>query len=844
MDWYQAFFQIGEIPANALHGTYNFELLVVSFIVSSCSFYVGFYMSSLLSKPRTLVLRAYWLLGAALVMGGAIFSSHILGMLSFLPEKAMSYSIYWIGMSIFMAILLPALSLIIFMFKKPKTIHYIISGIFLGLAINIVCFLNMKGMNNISIHYLLGETVLSMLIAFGGAMGAIYLSVMSFQGSFKKRLCLRWASALLIGGAICGMNYTAMYAGVFVPKVTPDLSLSIESLGLYGLVVATVINIIMLSLLIYSSKSISDIAVKLKADFLHAILNTMKGGVVACDAHGKLTLLNPTVTEMYGVDLGNERTVSDPTPAPQGDLLQAIDFLERPLKQALLGDEVKDVEILSHDRKGAPHTLLVDGQQIKGYNNENLGAVIVFSDITKRKIDEQELLYRATHDNLTGLPNRTLLLDRLHQAIASANRHNLKVAVIFIDLDNFKFINDALGHTVGDILLKMVATRFTSVLRTSDTLARIGGDEFVVVLPDIEQTSEIPILLDRILESIAKPYIIEKRNLSITCSIGFSLYPDNGEDVDTLLKNADNAMYQAKEGGKNTFQHYAKSMQTQVRKRLEIENGLREALLNNRFILEYQPKLDIKKNQLAGIEALVRWNDPRKGLVEPKDFISIAEDTGLIIPIAKWVLETACAQNKEWQDQGLPPVCISVNISSRQIKDKNLFEIVKKTLEETGLEAEYLELELTETLAMSDPEEFIKILTQFRKLGVITSIDDFGTGYSSLNYLRQFPVNTLKIDQSFIKEIETKGGDISIVKAIVSLGHSLNMKVLAEGVETKEQLLQLFENDCDQVQGYYVSRPISATQMAEFMKNFVSLIPSKRKTSEKVKGKRHEKLNA
>lgn len=844
MDWYQAFFQVGGIPANVLHGTYNLNLLLLSFIISSCSFYVGFYMSSLLSKPRTLVLRAYWLLGAALVMGGSIFSSHILGMISFFQGQSISYNVYWIGASIFACISLPALALIIFMIKKPNMLQYLISSILFGLAITVVYFLNMQAMNHISIHYLFIELISSVFIAFLGSIGAVTLTVMSFHGSFRKRLILRWASALLMGATICGMNYTSMYAGVYVPEVTINPSFSIESLGLYGLVIATVVNIIMLSLLIYSSKSISDIAVKLKADFLHAILNTMKGGVVACDAHGKLTLLNPTVTEMYGVGLGNERSINDPTPAPQGDLLQAIDFLERPLKQALLGHEVKDVEILSHDRKGAPHTLLVDGQQIKGYNNENLGAVIVFSDITKRKIDEQELLYRATHDNLTGMPNRTLLLDRLHLAIASANRHNLKVAVIFIDLDNFKFINDALGHTVGDILLKMVAARVTSVLRTSDTLARIGGDEFVVVLPDVDKISEIPLLLDRILEAIAKPYIIEKRNLSITCSIGFSLYPDNGEDVDTLLKNADNAMYQAKDSGKNTFQHYAKSMHTQVRKRLEIENGLREALNNNQFILEYQPKLDIKKNQLAGVEALVRWNHPKKGLIEPKDFISIAEDTGLIVPLAKWVLTTACEQNKAWQDQGLPPICISVNISSRQIKDKNLFEIVKNTLEETGLEAKYLELELTETLAMSDPEEFIKILTQFRKLGVLTSIDDFGTGYSSLNYLRQFPVNALKIDQSFIKEIETKGGDVSIVKAIVSLGHSLNMKVLAEGVETKEQLMQLFDNDCDQVQGYYVSRPISARQMGEFMKNFVSIIPSKRTTLKRGKDKRHEKFNS
>jgi len=836
VDWYLSFFQIGEIPASALHGSYHYGLLLLSFIISTLSFYVGFYMSSLLSKPRTLVLRAYWLLGAALVMGGAILCSHFLGILSFIEIPSLSFNIYLLAVAIFLAISLPAIALIIYMFQHPKVTHYLLSAVLLTFAVTSVYYSSMAAINNLNIHYKIELTILAILIALLGSIGAVWLSVMSYQGSFYKRLCLRWGSALIMGTAICGMNYVSMYAGVFVPELMENVPLSIESIGLYGVVAATVINIIMLSLLIYSSKSISDIAVKLKADFLHAILNTMKDGVIACDAQGKLTLLNPTVSELFGVHLRTERTIGDPTPSPKGDLMHAIEFLEEPLKQALNGEEVKDVEVLTNDSKGLAHTLLVDGKQIKGYNHENLGAVIVFSDITQRKIDEQELLFRATHDTLTGLPNRTLLLDRLNLAVASANRHNNKVAVIFIDLDNFKFINDALGHTVGDILLKMVATRFTHLMRTSDTLARIGGDEFVIILPDIEDMEEIPILLNRILQGISKPYYIEKHDLNVTCSIGVSLYPDNGSDAETLLKNADNAMYQAKDSGKNTFQHYAKSMHTQVRKRLDIENGLRQALLFKQFILEYQPKLDIKRNKIVGIEALVRWVHPKKGIIEPKDFISIAEDTGLIVPLSKWVLKTACAQNKAWQDEGLPPVCIAVNVSSRQFKDKNLFENIKETLLETGLDAKYLELELTETLAMSNPEEFIKILTQFRKLGVITSIDDFGTGYSSLNYLRQFPVNSLKIDQSFIKEIETNGGDVSIVKAIVSLGHSLNMNVLAEGVETKEQLLQLLDNDCDQVQGYYVSKPISAIQMAEFMRQYKSYVPPQRNINKGFKG--------
>jgi polar amino acid transport system substrate-binding protein len=357
-------------------------------------------------------------------------------------------------------------------------------------------------------------------------------------------------------------------------------------------------------------------------------------------------------------------------------------------------------------------------------------------------------------------------------------------------------------------------------LRSTDTLARLGGDEFVIIVPDLEKIDSIPQFLKRILKNISKPYIIDEHEVNITCSMGFSVYPDNGEDTETLLKNADNAMYQAKEEGKNTFKFYVGEMQTHVKKRFEIENDLRKALIKKEFFLEYQPKLEIKSKKLVGFEALVRWKHPKYGIIPPNDFISFAEDMGLIIPLGKWVLETACKQNKKWQDAGLPPLCVSVNLSSRQCREKNLFQTIKKVLEDTGLAPQYLELELTESLAMSNPKEFITLLLQFKELGVKTSIDDFGTGYSSLNYLRQFPVNCLKIDQSFIKEMETRAGDLSIVKAIVSLGHSLNMTVIAEGVETKQQLLELQEQNCDEIQGYYLSRPISAQAMTKFQKTY------------------------
>jgi diguanylate cyclase (GGDEF)-like protein/PAS domain S-box-containing protein len=440
------------------------------------------------------------------------------------------------------------------------------------------------------------------------------------------------------------------------------------------------------------------------------------------------------------------------------------------------------------------------------------GEVVFFEGtveaITERKLHEEEIQFQATHDALTGLPNRTLLYDRMQQAILHSERYGNLTAVAFLDLDQFKFINDSLGHQVGDELLKITAQRLTNCLRSSDTVARQGGDEFVLLLGNQPNEEAITHTLQRVLVEVAQPWIANDLEFQVTCSIGVTLCPPDGKDVETLLRNADSAMYKAKELGRNNFQYFAAEMNSTVTDRLELLNRLRQAIPNDELVLHYQPKVCLQTKEIIGAEALIRWNSAQSGMVSPGMFIPLAEETGLIIPIGEWVLHAACLQNHAWQDAGYAPIPISVNLSPRQLARGDIVEVVERVLAETGLEARYLELEITESVMATDVEKSFSMLSQLRALGVKISLDDFGTGYSSLSYLKRFPVDTLKIDQSFVRDIASDQDSAAIVKAIISLGQNLNLVVLAEGIETEAQFQFLLKNGCNQGQGYLMSRPV------------------------------------
>lgn len=438
----------------------------------------------------------------------------------------------------------------------------------------------------------------------------------------------------------------------------------------------------------------------------------------------------------------------------------------------------------------------------------------------ERHHNEDRIRYLAHHDALTGLPNRSLLEDRIKQAILYAQRYDRHATVVFIDLDNFKLINDSLGHTAGDELLKTVAHRMTESVRKTDTVVRLGGDEFVIILFDQSKNADAVIqTLQKLLDAVGKPIHVNQQELQVTCSMGLATYPVDGSDTETLLMNADAAMYRAKAIGRNNYQFYAAEMNTEVHEKFAMQEGLRTALIRNQFFLAYQPQVDLPTGRIFGVEALIRWQHPERGLIPPAQFISVAEESGLIAPIGDWVLNTACRQNKAWQDAGFSPIVMAVNVSARQFKDGYIVKKVAQALEETGLEARYLELELTESLIMQNVSQAISTMQQLQTMGVQLSIDDFGTGYSSLSSLKSFPITRLKVDRSFVQNLPNDSDDAVIAAAVISLGHELGLKVLAEGVENEEQLAFLRNNNCDEMQGYYFSKPVSSQEVEELFRN-------------------------
>ncbi len=551
-------------------------------------------------------------------------------------------------------------------------------------------------------------------------------------------------------------------------------------------------------------------------------LNSIGEAVVCTDTAGNITFLNLVAEKMTGW------TREDSAGRPMADLIQILDATSRiaapnPMKMAM--GQNRTMHLASNSvlvRRDLLEIPIEDSvAPIHNREGQVTGAVLVFRDVSAAHAMTLQMTHSAEHDFLTGLPNRTLVNDRVNQAIASASRHMKKVAVLFLDLDGFKHINDSLGHPIGDKLLQSITKRLLNCVRAADTVSRQGGDEFVVLLSAMEHSEDAGVTARRLLHAVAEVHSINNQDLHVTACIGVSVYPDDGMDADTLVKNADTAMYQAKENGRQSFQFFKPAMNVRAVERQTTEESLRRALELQEFSLYYQPKLSLRTGEITGAEALLRWTHPTRGFVPPSQFIPIAEDSGLILPIGKWVLCEACKQTRSWADAGLPAMKIAVNVSAMEFRQDNFLESVFTVLKDTGLDPRSLELELTESVLMKRAESATFVLQQLRATGVQISVDDFGTGYSSLSYLRRFPIDALKIDQSFVRQITMTPEDTTIVSAIISMGQSMKLRVIAEGVETQKELVFLQDHQCDEGQGYYFSRPVCPEEFAKLLESGV-----------------------
>jgi diguanylate cyclase (GGDEF)-like protein/PAS domain S-box-containing protein len=554
-------------------------------------------------------------------------------------------------------------------------------------------------------------------------------------------------------------------------------------------------------------------------------LNSIGDAVVSTDASDRITYLNTVAERLTGWanDEALGRTLEE--------VLRIVDATTREAVHNPLTLAIRDNTTVAL----APNCVLIrrDGVEtaiedstapIHDRRGAITGAVMVFHDVSVARAMTLKMSYLAQHDSLTELPNRVLLSDRLSEAITLSSRHRRKLSVLFLDLDRFKHVNDSLGHIVGDGLLQSVARRLFTCVRSSDTVSRQGGDEFVVLLWEVKRPEDAAITADKILQALREPHQIKEHALHITGSIGIVTYPDDGTDAETLLKRADFAMYSAKDAGRDNYQFFKSEMNVRAMERRSLEHSLHRAIEGRELSLHYQSKINLATGAIVGVEALIRWCHPQRGFVPPDQFIAIAEDCGLIVPIGQWVLREACRQARVWQVAGLPSLCVAINVSAVELRTPGFVAGVRTTLKETNLEPRYLELELTETALMEDSRSVADVIKELKDIGVLLALDDFGTGYSSLSYLKRFPIDTLKIDRSFVRDLTTDEDDAGIVTAVIGLGKSLHMRVVAEGVETREQLAMLQEFECPQGQGYYFSRPLPAVEFSHLLEHGVQAV--------------------
>jgi diguanylate cyclase (GGDEF)-like protein/PAS domain S-box-containing protein len=707
----------------------------------------------------------------------------------------------------------------------PQLIGLVI-GILLILTYNAIYYVNHKRMAQLSygshLQVLLDYLCVTLLIHLSGGAASwfwpVYLLV-----TFEAAILIESRAQVYLLGMFAGCCYFFVLAGEYL-NIIPNVSMPFIDSELHQHAFFLALMWFWVSLLNTISAVVSN--------YLMSVLRRGHAQVLATEerlkeflegANDLIFSVKPDGQFLYANRAWERALGYDRATLSEMSLEDVIDADMRlkcmaEIEKATKGEKVEPLEGRLMTESG--EAVDVEGTITCSFQNDEAGAVwVICRDISARKKAQEQLYFMAHHDQLTSLPNRLFFADRLRQAQALAKREKHQCGILYLDLDRFKIINDTLGHAVGDLLLQEVGKRLTSCVREVDTVARIGGDEFSVVLVNLNHMVDAEQVAAKILKTLAKPVQADEHEIFITTSIGISIYPNHDDNPEGLLKKADAAMYQAKAQGRNNYQIYDHSMDQDAERRMTLENGMRRAIEREEFRIFYQPKIDAASREITALEALIRWEHPDLGMLSPADFISLAEENGLIIPIGEWVMRRACQDNQQWQDEGLPKVRVAVNVSGYQLQTKNFVSSVATVLKETGLSGDCLEFEVTETVIMQNPEFAVSILTQLRDMGIHISIDDFGTGYSSLAHLKRFSVNTLKIDRTFVRDIEKNSTDAAITSAIISMGNSLDLKVIAEGVETEGQFDVLLEKNCDEMQGYLFSKPVPVEAVAALLRN-------------------------
>ncbi|MDQ0207167.1 bifunctional diguanylate cyclase/phosphodiesterase [Alkalicoccobacillus murimartini] len=785
-----------------LHGSYSLPLVFLSFIIATATSYSALDLAGRIQAGKGKI-KIVWLLCGAFSMGIGIWSMHFVGMLAFSFPIPVFYHIGTVILSIIFAIIASAIALsIVGLHKENRSGRLFASGLLMAAAISGMHYVGMAAMS-LEISYDWGIVMLSVAIAALASFAALWLLLKLRDTQSPYAVWFKVGSGMIMAVAITGMHYTGMAAASFNVSNSVELNSGLlQPQGIaYGIGAATLLTltITILTSLLNKRLSDKDFDIERHERWYRSLYDHNIDGIISVSHEGKILHVNPAVEKITGMNTAH--------------------FLQQPVTEIGLIEGCSDKEFQQFKRKNYDTVYIrPDGAKIDLnlmhvpviINRKVAGTHIMMRDITLEKQTKKQIQHLAYHDELTGLPNRRRFNHLIEKAVQDSNQTGDPFVVLALDIDRFKMINDSLGHMYGDLFLQKVSKRISNQIKNDDAiLARLGGDEFVIVYKNYLDIKTVESFAEQILTLIQKPFHLKEHDFYISASIGIAIYPEHGEAAGELIKHADTAMYEVKKNFKNGYQFYTKSLNEHLEEKLELESELRRGIANNELVLHYQPKFSVDGEVVLGMEALVRWQHPQRGLIPPGLFLPIAEETGLIFDIGTWVLKKACSQMKTWQDKGGLQIPIAVNLSSQQFHQLNFEQHIQSILVDTGLEPKFLELEITESMMM-DAKTSTLTLQKLSNLGVKISLDDFGTGYSSLSYLKQFPINRLKIDRSFIMDITNNEHDKAIVSTIISMAKHLNMEVTAEGIETKDQLDFLLPNKSMEIQGYYFSKPLTA----------------------------------